>query len=546
MSDPRDHPKRALDGDADDDALVVSPSRTSKPTRSPHSRRRRKRGRTGLSHSIALTALSTVIPGAGLLGARTYFARWVGLLTSLLFIGTIAAMGWLAFSNFGSFAGFSVSPAKLRRLSRILPLIGLVWVALITITHLATRPRNLSPRRRATGAVMVTIFSLIVAAPVAVASRYSVDQQMLVEKVFQNEDEVTSTSRPTIDSSQPDPWQDHPRLNVLLLGGDSNDARDEEWGVRTDTIMVASVDTRTGRTTIIQIPRNVQFTPFPRGSTMREIYPDGFRGEGDPQQWFINTLWDTVERDDHPELFRGSTYRGAEALKEGVEGITGLDIDYFVMLNIDGIQRLIDAMGGVTVNINERLPRGGDSKGRKPNGYLEPGPNQHLGGYDAMWYARSRSDSDDYSRMARQSCLIGAMIKQASPKTMLTSYEAIAAASADMLVTDVPKEVLEPLLSLSLKVKDADIERLVFSPGKNGYDWADPDFVQMRRAVRNAINPPPPPTATPSTPVQTSSPSPLPSSSVTEDGTEEVEDSTPPTLVDGAQSVTDACAYNPE
>ena len=100
---------------------------------------------------------------------------------------------------------------------------------------------------------------------------------------------------------------------------------------------------------------------------------------------------------------------------------------YFALVNIDGLQQLIDAMGGVKLNVNRKLPIGGDHQtGARPHGWLKPGPDQLLDGYNAMWYARSRFDSDDYARMARQSCLVNAVIKQANPTTLLTSYEGIA------------------------------------------------------------------------------------------------------------------------
>lgn len=487
--------------------------------------------------SAGLTALSALLPGAGLLGSNSLLARWVGVVVPVGFLGALGIIGWTAYTDFGALAAIGVDPTRLRLLSLALVLLSIGWVALIAATHVLTRPRRLSGSQRLAGAALVTALSLLVSAPMAVASRYSVDQRMLVEKVFQGGDKVTATSRPTLDVKGQDPWKGHPRLNILLLGGDNNAVRNKAYGLRTDTIMVASIDTATGATTLIQIPRNVQHTPFPEGSEMHELFPRGFRGPGDEAEWYVNGIWDAVARGDYPGVFEGQTYPGAEALKQGIEGITGLHVDYFALLNIDGIQRLIDAMGGVTVNINERLPRGGDTSGRKPNGYLEPGPNQHLGGYDAMWYARSRSSTDDYNRMARQSCLVDAIIKQANPATMLTSYEAIAAASADMVMTDIPQEVLQPLIQLSLKVKDAQVDRLVFAPGKNGYSYAHPDFEAMRQAVQDAISPKP--SATPSTaPTGSAATSPAtPEASATS--------SVPPTIVEGSQSVTDACAYHP-
>ena len=77
------------------------------------------------------------------------------------------------------------------------------------------------------------------------------------------------------------------------------------------------------------------------------------------------------------EAVAPATYPGAEALKQGVEGITGLHMHYFALVNIDGLQQLIDAMGGVKLNVNRKLPIGGDHQtGARPHGWLKPGPDQ--------------------------------------------------------------------------------------------------------------------------------------------------------------------------
>ncbi|MCC2594518.1 LCP family protein [Tessaracoccus sp. OS52] len=563
MTEPNQHrPRRALPPLDDEHASgvgdlygpVFRPARAARPEQPPTPppwetpRAESPKGavpaagrKPSFARSLGLTALSTVLPGVGLLGARPLAAKVVGVVAPLSFLGALAAIGWSAYSNLGNFAGFAVDPGELQRLSLVLAAVGIVWVTLIAATHILTRPKGLGPGRKATGAVLVTVLSLFISAPIAVGSRYSFDQQKLVETVFPDEAQVTATSRPSIDAEKENPWKDHPRLNILLLGADGNAVRDAQWGIRTDTIMLASINTANGNTDIIQIPRNVQYVPFPEGSEMDQWFPDGFRGEGDSANWFVNNIWHTVESGDYPDILPDQTYRGAEALKQGVEGITGLKVDYFALLNIDGIQALINAMGGVTVNINDRLPMGRDTGNGPSGGYLEPGADQHLNGYEAMWYARSRSGSSDYDRMARQSCLVNAIIKQANPATMLTSYEAIAAASAKMVMTDIPQQVLEPLVELSMTVKDADIERLVFTPGKNGYDFNDPDFDAMREAVTEAISdeePAPSATATSEAP----SPSETPSNSDSEEP--DPEPSASPTFIEGSQSVADACAYN--
>ncbi|MFD0867055.1 LCP family protein, partial [Tessaracoccus lubricantis] len=402
---------------------------------------------------------------------------------------------------------------------------------------------------RVLGAAVVAALAFGVSAPSALGARYSHDQVLLVERVFgtlsPGEDGVQSTSRPTLATeAAEDPWKGIPRVNVLLLGADGSEARADnvkQFSVRTDTIMVASIDTATGDTLLVQIPRNVQYTPFPDGSEMAEQFPRGFRGEPEAD-WLVNSIWAKVELD-YPDLLQGNTYRGAEALKEGVQGITGLEIDYFMMLDIDGLQQLINAMGGVVVNINEPLPKGTATNCRDEDRCLMPGPNQRLNGYDAMWYARSRKTTSDYSRMARQSCLIDAVIKQANPATMLTSYEGIAQAASHMVTTDIPQRDLKAFVQLAFRVKDAKVQRLVYSPGKNGYSYADPDFDAMRQAVEDALNPPKPsPTAVAPTSAAptTAAPSKKPTTASPSAS------ATPQELQEGAQTVTDACAWTGE
>ena len=499
-----------------------------------------------LRGSLLLTLASAILPGAGLLGAPQKRLRALGAVTSLLTIAAVSVVGWLAVTDLGRLARFAGNESVLGAATLALIALALAWVTLITVTALATRPSGLHSGRRLLSALVVTALAFGVAAPTAVAARYSRDTTLALKTILKGSEDVKANNQPTI-APGVDPWANQKRVNILLLGADGNAARAEQvakYSIRTDTIMVASIDTVTGDTTLIQIPRNVQHTPFPEGSEMAEAFPDGFRGEGSEGDWYINSIWQHVELD-YPDLMAGSTYRGADALKEGVEGITGLEINQFVLLNIDGLQQLIDAMGGVTVNINEELAVGGDTaKGTKPKRYLQPGPNQHLGGYDAMWYARSRYNTNDYNRMERQSCLVDAIVDQANPQTLLTNFEPIVKASADMLATDITDNQLSAYIDLAFRVKDkGTINRLVFSNGNNGYSYEDPDFEKMREAVAEAIAPTP--SAAPTTKATAAAPtaaasSPTPSAKATPTG----KASAP--SPEGVSNVADACAWQGE
>ena len=503
-----------------------------------------------------LTIASTLLPGLGLAGARQRWAKILGVLLPVGFLGGLIWLAVRAVMNPERAIGWVLRPGLLRGALVVLIITAVGWACLIALTHLITRPKGLTTTKRAIGAGLVIALTFVVSAPLAVGARYTLSQLQLLGSI--TGDDVTAGSRPNIDTNAENPWKDTPRLNILLLGADSTGTRIKDAGnsvytPRTDTIMVASIDTTTGDTTLIQIPRNLKYTPFPEGSKLAQLFPRGFRGTGDEAEWYVNALWEKTVAGDHPDMIEAlgtptPTYPGAEALKQGIEGITGLHMHYFALVNIDGLERLINAMGGVRLNVNRKLPIGGDHQtGKRPHGWVQPGENQLLDGYNAMWYARSRFDSDDYDRMARQSCLVNAVIKQADPLTMLTRYEGIAQASSDMVMTDIPQEVLALVAQLAVKVKDASVSRLAFVDGQNGFVSANPDFTLTRTRVHDAITPPthtnePTTTTTPTETPNTTKPSPTPTTN-----TPPEQPSAPPTAAAStAEQVTNACAYNPQ
>ena len=502
-----------------------------------------------------LTIASTLLPGLGLAGARQRWAKILGVLLPIGFLGGLIWLAVRAVMNPEKAIGWITNTDFLFRALVVLIAAALGWACLIALTHLITRPKGLTTTKRAIGAGLVIALTFIVSAPLAVGARYTLSQLQLLGSI--TGDDVTAGSRPNIDTNAENPWKDTPRLNILLLGADSTDTRIKDAGgsytPRTDTIMVASIDTTTGDTTLIQIPRNLEHTPFPEGSKLAHLFPRGFRGAGDEAEWYVNALWEKTVAGDHPDMVEAlgtptPTYPGAEVLKQGIEGITGLHMHYFVLLNINGLEQLINAMGGVRVNINQKLPIGGnETTGEKPSAWLQPGPDQLLDGYHAMWYARGRYHvkGADFDRMARQSCLVNAVIKQADPLTMLTRYEGIAQASSDMIMTDIPRNVLSPVTQLAVKVKDASVSRLAFVNGENGFVSANPDFTLTRTRVHDAITPPThtsePTTNTPTETPNTTKPSPTPTKQTSP---EQPQPSHAPAST--AEQVTNACAYNPQ
>ncbi|MDZ5662808.1 LCP family protein [Nocardioides sp. S-58] len=263
------------------------------------------------------------------------------------------------------------------------------------------------------------------------------------------------------------------RYNVLLMGGDAGAGR---WGLRPDSMTVASIDAETGKTVLISLPRNMQNFPFAEGSVMAEQFPDGFDVEG----MYLNGLatWAL----DHAELFKGSKNPGVDATVQGVEGITGLDINYWAMVNLEGFKDLVDAVGGVELNVRQPIPVGLPHE--ESFHYIEPG-KRTLDGHDTLWFARAREGSDDYSRMARQKCVMSAMLQQVSPQDALRNFEKIAGASSAMVSTDVPRGEVDRFVELALKARSQKIATLSLVPPM--INTADPDIALVQRRIAAVI-----------------------------------------------------------
>ena len=483
--------------------------------------------RDDFRRTVLFTVAGTVLPGLGLIAARR---RLLGGVILALFLALLATLGIWAAVDLQGLVSVAVRPAALHVLIVALVVLALAWVAVIVTSHLSLRGRA-SRGQRVVGGILVGLLAFAVAAPMAVAARYSFDQANLVNTVFKSDKNSKSATRPDLNvpngtNGQPrpsDPFAAIPRLNVLLLGGDAGKGR---VGTRTDTVILASIDTKTGDTTLFSLPRNTAKMPFPDGSPLQRYYPNGFttagNSDGQNAEYFLNAMYGNVPNTVPKNILGPTDDLGADAMKLSVGTALGLKVDYYALIDLKGFQQLIDALGGITLNVNSYIPIGGNTdKHIKPLDYLHPGKNQHLNGRSALWYARGRYGANDYVRMDRQRCVINAIIKQANPANVLSRYEKIAKAGGEIVYTDIPQEVLPLLVDLSLRVKQGNVRSIVFKPGSGGFVSADPNFRQMRPRVKEAIG-------------EAKAAPPSPSKKKAKTGSTASED------------VTDACAFDPK
>ena len=480
-------------------------------------------GGATFSLSIVLTALGALIPGVAFLAAGR---RRIGAVLIALTVAAVLGLIWLGTAGQRTALHLAVSPRALLMAGLVLPVVALVWAVVVVSGYTAVRPLRTSARQRGIGAAVVGLLCLAVVLPTVVASRYALVQRDLISTVFAV-DKQSATTPDNVNAE--DPWAGEARVNLLLLGGDGGVGRE---GVRTDTVIVASIDTETGDTVLFSLPRNLEHLPFPPGP-LRDAYPNGFRTEGDEGEQLLNAVYRTVPAE-HPGILEPTDDLGADVLKLGVGEALGLNIDYFMLVNLEGFKQLTDALGGVTVNINTWVPIGGVTDlGQLPDDYLAPGASQHLDGFQTLWFARGRFGSSDYERMARQRCVIDAVINQADPVTVLTQYQALAATAKDILSTDIPQPLLSAFVDLGLRIQHGTATSVVFD--NTVITTYDPDYDLIRATVQQAIDPPPPPTGQPPTGPTSGPPTSTPSPPT--DGAP----STPPP----AESLDSSCAYDP-
>jgi anionic cell wall polymer biosynthesis LytR-Cps2A-Psr (LCP) family protein len=153
------------------------------------------------------------------------------------------------------------------------------------------------------------------------------------------------------------------------------------------------------------------------------------------------------------------------------------------MVNLQGFKDLVDAVGGVTLHVRSPIPVGG--LGSDVTGYIQPGVRK-LNGHDTLWYARAREGSDDYSRMARQKCVMNAMLQQISPQDAVRNFEEIANAGSAMISTNVPAGELYRFMQLAMEAKSQKVSTLSLVPPL--VNTADPEIQLIKQKVVQAID----------------------------------------------------------
>ena len=419
------------------------------------------------------TVLTTLLPGSGLVTTHLRRIGWVLLailalaavtLTAFLVIGDPVRNGMMLLTNRSVLIAAMITAV----------VGGLVWALQIVAANLShSRRQHLEGAKRYVALALAALMVVAVAFPVgrSVQSLWAAQGLLGSTTVFGGRDGEGRTL-----AEGKDPWANTERVNVLLLG---QDAGDDRTGTRPDTIMVASVDTETGQTALFSIPRNLEKVEFPEGTPAAEEFPDGFDYYG-PNQDLINAVWTWAE--EHPDLFPDDPNPGLTATRWAVEETLGLDTDYYAMVNLQGFEDLVNAIGGVDLVVERRIPIGGGAS--SIDGYIEPG-SQKLDGYHALWYARSREGSNDFDRNCRQQRIVRAVAEEADPATLAMSVPRLVSATEANIQTDIPVSNLDAFVDLALRIKDGGFTSYPITPDVT--PSGNPDYEYLESWVQASI-----------------------------------------------------------
>ncbi|HEY0636724.1 MAG TPA: LCP family protein, partial [Pseudonocardiaceae bacterium] len=444
-----------------------------------------------LGAALLITAGSAVLPGSGHLVLRRRTTGY--LLTGLFLLGVVVAGFVLLTVPRTELVEYALSSDSLTVITLGCVLAAVVWLGVVLRTYDLARPRRLGGGQQALGALVVLALCMGVSAPFGYAAYTANSSRQLINSLFPSGgDGEGGAPAGDVEAIK------KPRLNILLLGSDAGSGR---IGTRTDTMVVASIDTKTGATILFSLPRNIARAQFPEDSAMAEEFPRGFHDPRDPQSgdYLLNAVYAYGEANPTLAPKEPSRDPGLNLLYSSISTILGLELDYYIVVNMQGFAAIIDALGGLDVNVGpERVPMGGIGPfGEKvrPFGYIEPGL-QHLTGDQALWFARSRTNSTDYVRMGRQRCLLQYVIDQKSPIDVLKNFQAVASATTNSVSTNIPQEVLAPLMTLAGQAKSRPMESIAFDPNlpdpgqQDGkFDTGNPDYDYVRQVVRTAIAP---------------------------------------------------------
>ena len=292
------------------------------------------------------------------------------------------------------------------------------------------------------------------------------------------------TARPGIDPTRgaatPDPYSvsylpipspvpqrhlDENVFNILLTGSDTALS---SGSYRTDVMIVVSINKATNSATLLTIPRDLY------------VYIPGWKVTR------INTAAAHGDQIGHPG-------GGMALLQQTILYNLGLPIHGWARIDFDGFRQVVDILGGVDVPVSCAMsdwhlkdPSLDDQNADNWEMYtVEPGV-QHMDGYLALWYARSRKHSSDYDRSRRQHQVLRAMLTKALQLDILPKIPELYATYGKIVQTDLVLGDILQFVPLASQISQTRIKSR-FIGRSEVYSWTAPDGAMVLLPDTEAI-----------------------------------------------------------
>ncbi len=281
---------------------------------------------------------------------------------------------------------------------------------------------------------------------------------------------VTTLSGTQVPPQAPKVIREHSLVNIILLGSDNELTTDDF--VRTDTMIVVSLNLDTGTSAMLSLPRDL-FVYMPHGNMGR-----------------LNTAYGIGQ------LRHWQPDEGFGLLRQTLFYNFGINVHYYALVNFSGFEAIINRLGGVDIAVDcayrDYYPVENDNDDvSEPIKYelrTLPVGYYNFDGFDALWYVRTRRNTSDLDRGRRQQLLLRAMWRAARQQGLITTIPALWAELTELVETDMPFDLILRLLPHLISLELNKIEHFTFQPIIHTDNWTSPDGAQVLLPQRNAVH----------------------------------------------------------
>lgn len=257
--------------------------------------------------------------------------------------------------------------------------------------------------------------------------------------------------------------QGYDLTNIVLLGNDGE--LTEDGFIRTDTLIIVSINRTTGTVSMLSIPRDL-YVYIP-GWTMQRINLAYIHGES-----------------------IGWSDGGFGLLRQTLFYNFGINVHYYAMVDLTGFKAMVDSVGGVNVAVDcaiqdyplieAELPAAAYQVSEDGE-YVLPVGYYFMNGAEALWYARSRSSSSDFDRGPRQQQVLRAIWRAARENGLLEQVPQLWNEASPYIETNMTYADVLSLVPLAASLDPSRIESFSFQRIYQTTPWQPPsgDFVQL-------------------------------------------------------------------